>query len=64
MRHKIKCENSSSIYKKIKPKPIIYNGQKYELLLELNGISHIVKINSKNLPYGIIEKINSSDIFI
>jgi hypothetical protein len=62
MKGGLKCENTSPTYKRLKCKPTVYNGQRYEVLLEVNGISHMVKVNSKNLPYGVIEKIETFNI--
>ena len=62
MKGGLKCESNSPTYKRIKCKSVVHNGQRYEVLLELNGISHMVKVNSKNLPYGVIEKIETFNI--
>lgn len=64
MRRQIKCEFNSPTYKKIKPKHIEYNGEKWMWLCNLHNVACIIKINKKDIPYGIIEKVPLSDIFM
>ena len=58
------CESQSEIIKKMKTKHIQYEGKSYIFLFEMDNISFIIRSNSRGLPYGIIEKIPSSNIFI
>lgn len=57
-------EDTSKLYRKIKPKTVKYNNQNWSILFERDGISHMVRLTGKGLPYGVVEKIPTSQIFI
>ena len=58
------CESQSEIIKKMKTKHIQYNGEKWMWLCNLHNASCIIRTNKKGIPYGIIEKVPLSDIFM
>ena len=62
--NKFYCEGQSPIIKKMKTKHIEYNGEKWMWLCNLHNVACIIKTNKKGIPYGIIEKVPLSDIFM
>jgi hypothetical protein len=64
MRKIIKCENDSKVYRKIKPRIVTYNEKTYSKLFESEGISYIVELDKKMRPFGVIQKVESSNIYL
>jgi len=62
--NKFYCEDQSPIIKKMKTKHIQYEGKSYIFLFEIDNTSFIIRSNNRGLPYGVIEKVPSSNIFI